>query len=114
MTEALVCMKAAAAARGVSYDTFRKGWRAYVRDGFPAPTSAARPYRWRPSSLTAWQARAEAATEAAVRAGPTVSDVAANQNDGPAPSPAGGALDRERDAVLALMRRGRAHALEAR
>ena len=104
--EALVSMQAAADAKGVHYDTFRKHWRAFVRDGFPAPVADARPYRWRPSSLAAWQTRAEAATRVAITGPATGPDAHANQNHpeaGPAP---GRRIQRQRDAVLALMTGG--------
>lgn len=108
MLPAHVDMHGVAAFREVHYDTVRKGWRSWVRDeGFPAPVKATRPYRWNPASLDAWQARREAENRAALLlADPaTASDAAANQNDPDAsPSrPTARRIDRERNAVLALM-----------
>ncbi|MBX9708148.1 MAG: hypothetical protein K2X61_09475 [Caulobacteraceae bacterium] len=101
MTAPLASMADAALAAGVHYDTFRRGWRDLVRDqGFPAPVKATRPYRWRPSSLSDWQARQEAANAAALRA-PADPGRPANENHTPAPALR--RVDRERGAVLALM-----------
>lgn len=98
-------MQGVADFRGVHYDTARKGWRGWVREeGFPAPVRDARPYRWNPASLDAWSARQEAATRAALLR-PVPGAGAANQNEpGHTPSrPTARRIDRERNAVLALM-----------
>lgn len=113
MLAALIDMHGVATFRGVHYDTVRKGWRVWVRDeGFPAPVRDARPYRWNPASLDAWQARQEAATRAAVLRQLEASDfdAPANQNDPDAPPsrPTARHIDRERNAVLALMTRPQA------
>lgn len=113
MPAALLDMHGVAAFRGVHYDTARKGWRSWVRgEGFPAPVRDARPYRWNPASLDAWAARQEAATRAALLrpTDATASDAAANQNDPDAPPsrPTARRIDRERNAVLALMTRPQA------
>jgi hypothetical protein len=101
--EALADMKAAARVRGLGYDAFRKGWRREVRErGFPAPVRDARPYLWRPSSLAAWQERAEAETRARILGAATGPDAAANQND-PGRQAAPSRQDRARLDVLALM-----------
>ena len=54
-------MRGAAAFAGLSYDRFKKVWRALVRTkGFPAPYLDT-PYRWAVDRLTAWRdASAEA------------------------------------------------------
>jgi hypothetical protein len=104
--ERLVGMAAAARARGEHYDTFRKRWPSYVvdaADGFPAPVKDCRPYKWRPSSLEAWQARREAETAAALLRAATDPVVAAN-DPRPAPPPRPRGLAAARDEIRALMR----------
>jgi hypothetical protein len=107
MPAALLDMAGVAAFRGVHYDTARKGWRSWVREGFPAPVTAAAPWRWNPASLDAWAVRQEAQTRTAVLRALEASDpdVAANQNepDAPPSRPTARRIDRERNAVLALM-----------
>lgn len=102
--ERLIGMAGAARAAGRHYDTFRKGWRAMVAaDGFPAPVRDAAPYMWRPSSLSAWQDRREAATrDALIRAAADHKPPANDARPAPPPGPRG--LDAARDAVRALMR----------
>lgn len=111
MTAALIDMQGVADWRGLNYDTVRKGWRAWVRAGFPAPVEDARPYRWRLTSLEAWAERQEAATRAALLRPVDASDFdgAANQNepDAPPSPPAARRIDREREAVLRLMQGAR-------
>lgn len=105
----LADMATAAAARGVCYDVFRKGWRGYVRTlGFPAPVSMTRPYMWRPEALTAWQLRREAENLARLQAvGATEPGAAANENDtGRRAPPAVRRDDRDRLAVLSFMTGG--------
>lgn len=99
-----VGMLAAAHAKGEGYDTFRKRWRDYVLAGFPAPIEDRRPYKWRPSSLEAWQARREAETAAALLRAATVPDVPANDARPAAPPPRPRGLAAARDEIRALMR----------
>lgn len=109
MTDALVPMAGVANRLAVHYDTFRKGWRAWVRDlGFPAPV-ALRPYRWNPASLDAWTERREAANRDGVVRALTplpTSDAPANDVATAAPTPlriARRADDAQRDALLRMM-----------
>lgn len=99
-----VGMRAAAHAKGDHYDTFRKRWRAYVLAGFPAPIEDCRPYKWRPSSLQAWQARKEAETAAALIRAATDPVVPANDARAAPPPPRPRGLAADRDDIRALMR----------
>lgn len=103
--ERLVGMAGAAAAAGRHYDTFRKSWRELVlADGFPSPVKDARPYKWLPSSITAWQQRREQATLAALRRAATEPGVPANDSR-PTPAPRPHGLAARRAAVRNLMNR---------
>lgn len=111
MLPAAVDMAAVAAFRGVHYDTVRKQWPTWVRDdGFPPPIENRAPYRWRAAALTAWAERREAETRAALLADATDPVVPANENTiTPPPGPPHQRrIERQRDAVLALMSRPQA------
>jgi hypothetical protein len=106
MTDALVPMAGVANRLAVHYDTFRKGWRAWVRDlGFPAPV-ALRPYRWNPASLDSWEARREALNRAGIvrdLTPATAPDAPANDVVADEPRIARRPDDRQRDALLRMM-----------
>ena len=106
MTDALVPMAGVANRLAVHYDTFRKGWRAWVREqGFPAPV-ALRPYRWNPASLDSWEARREALNRAGIvrdLTPATASDAPANDVVADEPRIGRRPDDRQRDALLRMM-----------
>lgn len=100
----LVGLTGLAAFHGVHYDTARKGWEGWVRTrGHPAPLSLTPPYRWRLSSLKAWQDRAEA--ENAVALCRAAKDDAAPpvSNDNRGGAAARRAIDRGRNLIAARM-----------
>ena len=106
MADALVPMAGVANRLAVHYDTFRKGWRGWVRDlGVPAPV-ALRPYRWNPASLDSWEARREAANRAGIvrhLTPATAADAPANDSATDEPRIARRPDDRQRDALLRMM-----------
>lgn len=101
--ETLLDMHSVAAVTDCHYDTFRRAWRKWVRDlGFPAPVRQ-KPYRWRPSSLVAWQARQEAENAAALRRAAPAPDAPANENTAEPPRGRDRRVDHQRATLLSLM-----------
>lgn len=111
MASTTLDMRATAAEVGAHYDTLRKQWKSWVRDkGFPPPYEV-QPYKWLSASVDAWKIRREAE-----RRDQVLKEFAADEL--PAASPANDAaamlapsaprrIERDRDAIMTLMRNRR-------
>lgn len=78
-------MRAAAAAAGRKYETFRKTWPRWVRtQGFPAPFTDA-PYQWDAERLEAWRVARSDARRHAIVAAPAANDDHTDHDAPPSP-----------------------------